>query len=681
MRRLLQLAALLFLCVGWASATNWYVNPTTGGTRYSASNTSGQCNGQSNSAYVSGTNQACPYNDARLLFNDPSVYGALGWVISGGDTVLISGYEQSTGLVGAIAGNSGGICPGVAYCAMPSVPSGTSGAHTRILGANYASCGTHVYGGDPAKLENFTVASSGSVAAAVDASQYVDLECLHIDGRGGSLVGIGLFTGNIGSPRTAANITLNNLTIQGFNTGISGSIAGLFTVNDVWLYMNGSSGWNLDDGTAYPSTGSIVSSYLAIDWSGSREEDPIVHAIPVANGGSHDDLGGGYGDGFGTPATHLDVSLDHARFSYNTQDGFDMTHGSDSTVIVTNSVAFGNMGGSIKIGAENIATRYNNTLMNNCQRMHDPITGAQTGYNTNLSDFCRAAGDQTPLSFMTTAQFIGSAYAVGTAVTGTDTHFTTQVSIGDVVAPVDFPFSTYGGITVTHITDDLHITVSSSYPTNWGSSGSPLHFVYIPGGTPSSSSVVTVYHDTNIGYGATVIDGGCGTGTVAGGGYNFVGADPSYCPGVQVLFKNNIMLGILNTVCGANPGCGSGTAVPGMWAGGITPTTQDYNLYYNLQSNSGLCVGAHDICASNPLFVSQPANSITAESQLDNYNFNLSSSSGAIAAGVTIAGQTADQAGVSWASPPSIGALQYGSSPGPTYTVILGGKVYGGTIP
>ena len=78
-----------------------------------------------------------------------------------------------------------------------------------------------------------------------------------------------------------------------------------------------------------------------------------------------------------------------------------------------------------------------------------------------------------------------------------------------MVAPSDFPFSTYGGITVTHITDDTHITVSGSYPTNWGSLGSPLHFLYIPGGTPSSSSVVSWYFNSDSGYGATTIEGTC----------------------------------------------------------------------------------------------------------------------------------------------------------------------------
>src|ERR1035437_6931544 len=64
---------LLFLfCTIPAFATTWYVNAT-GGTRYSVNITSGQCNGQSPTAYPgSGVNQNCAFGDVRYLWTDNS---------------------------------------------------------------------------------------------------------------------------------------------------------------------------------------------------------------------------------------------------------------------------------------------------------------------------------------------------------------------------------------------------------------------------------------------------------------------------------------------------------------------------------------------------------------------------------------------------------------------------------
>jgi hypothetical protein len=277
---------------------------------------------------------------------------------------------------------------------------------------------------------------------------------------------------------------------------------------------------------------------------------------------------------------------------------------------------------------------------------------------------------------MTTAQYVGNAYAVGTAVTGVGTHFTTQVSIGNVVAPADFSFSTYGGITVASITDDTHLVVSGAYPTNWGSSGSPLHFLYIPGGTPSSSSVDTWYHNDIVGQAATVIDGSCLFGLQAGGGYASGTADSSYCTGYTFTFKDNGILGYVDSNCGSIPGCGSGTTAPQMW-GGILPTAQDYNVFYNLKSCPS--VGGHDTCSQNMAFVSQPTSPIGmgSESVMDAYNFTLTSA-GPTTLGITIAGQTTDQSGRAWASPPSIGALQYMSAA--ARTGAMGALITGATI-
>jgi hypothetical protein len=60
-----------------AVSTNYYVR-VDGGTRYSDANINGQCNGMANAAYPgSGVNQACAFNDVRLLYvKGPGTYCA-----------------------------------------------------------------------------------------------------------------------------------------------------------------------------------------------------------------------------------------------------------------------------------------------------------------------------------------------------------------------------------------------------------------------------------------------------------------------------------------------------------------------------------------------------------------------------------------------------------------------------
>ena len=90
------LVALFLMLTKAASAATWYVRPD-GGTRYSSAMTSGQCNGQADTPYPGqGVNQPCAFKDARYLYNDGSYatgssFPAWGWVIAGGDTVILRG--------------------------------------------------------------------------------------------------------------------------------------------------------------------------------------------------------------------------------------------------------------------------------------------------------------------------------------------------------------------------------------------------------------------------------------------------------------------------------------------------------------------------------------------------------------------------------------------------------------
>jgi hypothetical protein len=92
------------------------------------------------------------------------------------------------------------------------------------------------------------------------------------------------------------------------------------------------------------------------------------------------------------------LNVDHGTFRWNTQDGFDSLHLSDDLkatphVTISDSLSEGNMGETFKLGGATSAA-YNNLSIADCERLDAPFPGNPTGYNTNLTDFCRAGGDQ-----------------------------------------------------------------------------------------------------------------------------------------------------------------------------------------------------------------------------------------------------------------------------------------------
>jgi hypothetical protein len=146
----LALFFILLFTAGFAHATTtWFVR-VDGGTRFSSAVTTGQCDGQADVAYPgSGTNQHCAFNDFRYLWSDNSG-NANAWVIVGGDIVVIRGCTHLSSQqnpsdpdcrIGYDNDNSGappnewcGSGNPNSSCFPPPIPSGTSGAHTQILG-------------------------------------------------------------------------------------------------------------------------------------------------------------------------------------------------------------------------------------------------------------------------------------------------------------------------------------------------------------------------------------------------------------------------------------------------------------------------------------------------------------------------------------------------------------------
>lgn len=387
---------ILFLPASCYAATTWYVR-TDGGDR-------SQCTGRANAAYPgTGKNLNCAFRHPYFLFVPDRSYGEKpSWLVAGGDTVIIANGSYRMGYKGPQPHDSWQFCPGDPFgCHMPPLPGGTPEHHTRLLGEEYKEC-RH----KPVLLGGYGV----DRVLDLSNSAFVDVQCLEITDHS-SCARIGNFnncrsnfplddyaSNGIVSSRNTHDVALTDLDIHGLSAnGIRGPAGNAITATRVRIAGNSASGWNFDDGSGTPSSGKISFSYVTVEWNGCSEEYPFTHRLPYNN--CSDDNSAGYGDGLGTASVTAAEGwywkIDHSTFRYNTQDGLDLLHVSDpnSTVEITNSTFYGNMGNQVKLGALRTATFRNNVVIGNCRYLSLPHPDLPAGYNAHLSDFCRAGGN------------------------------------------------------------------------------------------------------------------------------------------------------------------------------------------------------------------------------------------------------------------------------------------------
>jgi len=581
------------------SATTWYIR-TDGGTRYSAKVTGGQCDGRADARYPGkGVNQHCAFNDVRYLWNDGSVgsgFPSWGWVIAGGDTVVIRGCAALPGQVnpsnptcrigwdnGTANSSSNPWCwyapgnYGSPYgCFNPPIPAGTAGAHTRILGA-CAVTGT-CSSGTSTTLGSLTQLFGGfgdQIVLNLADTQYVDIEGLEITEHNGkciqygspayprgcsnSLPGLDDYAHNgILTNNATRHIQLQDVSVHGFTaSGIWGPIGGPIIMTRVQVNFNGFAGWNFDDGKRTSNAGgsSIAASYVTMEGNGCDEQYPIVNTqFPAFV--CYDDNSGGFGDSWSGQDTPIEsFSCDHCAQRYNTKDGFIGPHVDIAHLTITNSESYGNMGQQWKWGAAPGSTTVfeNNLTVGNCRRMAEPLPGAPPGYNRHLSDFCRAAGDV-------------------------------------------FSFNT------------------------------------------GANGTVLFSNNTTVGYSATIFDLDC--------------RPKNTCSATHFIFRNNIVLGY------QNPRYNSET--PGLFYLNDTSVKvgQDHSLFFNLRSRPCSLFGNSDSICDSPEFVGQPPLTLANEAQLDHFNFHLTNRSPAIGHGIAISGIARDYYGNARPNAPSIGAVE-----------------------
>lgn len=588
-----------------ASAKTWFVRPD-GGNRYDAKEfTAGQCDGKADAPYPGhGTNQHCAFFDVRYMYM-VGTYGNVGWVIDGGDTVVIHGCRAlksqqhsdaphcriGTDTDRATNNPDDFWCHGTVTCSIPSPPSGTPSQHTRILG----DCAYGTYRCNPIDKypyinNNLTQLFGGfglGVTFYLNGSRYVDIEGIELTTHNGKCARYGtmhpLPSCNRGAPNSdqadqgittdekTSNILLQDVYVHGFSSnGITGAIGGPLVLNRVNISFNAFAGWNFDDGRSTPNGphSSVEQHYLFMVGNGCQEEYPITHPQFPAKG-CWDSQTGGFGDAWSGQNADMDsFTCDHCYIAYNTKDGAMGPHTSIKAISLINSEWVGNMGQSGKWGQQNNAAFLfqNNLLIGNCMRMSEQLPGAAQNFDehinlpgSGLSGYCRASG---PL------------------------------------------FDYFSG------------------------PNSSVHF--------NNNTIVT--------YQPTVFEPGC--------------SSSKACHSSPLYFTNNIVLGYV-----------SGFRAPPFNAGeqpslfykddDSVVIVASHNIWDGVKSEDGTCGRNGNLCNTDPQLVNQVADlHLAKQTLLDNFNFHPSATSPAIRRGAPVAGLTTDIYGKPRAIPPTIGAVE-----------------------
>ena len=604
MRRAVLLCLFMLFALP-AFAKTWFVRPD-GGNRYDAKEyTAGQCDGKADAPYPGhGTNQHCAFFDVRYMYM-VGTYGNVGWVIDGGDTVVIHGCRvlksQQNGdaphcRIGTDTDRSANNpddfwCRGTQTCSIPSPPSGTAAQHTRILGdCAYGTYRCHPVDQYPYTDSNLTQLFGGfgvGVTLYLNGSRYIDVEGIELTTHNGKCARYGTThplpgcvrntpysdqaDQGITTDQKTSDILLQDVYIHGFSSnGMTGPIGGSMVLNRVNISFNAFAGWNFDDGKPTPNGphASVEQHYVTMVGNGCQEEYPIVHTQFPAKG-CWDSQTGGFGDAWSGQNGDLDsFTCDHCYIVYNTKDGAMGPHTSIKSIALTNSTWIGNMGQAGKWGQQANATFLfqNNVLVGNCMRMSEQLPGAAQNFDgrvnlpgSGLSGYCRAAG--------------------------------------------------------------------------------PL-FDYFSG--PNSS--VHFNNNTVITYQPTTFEPSC--------------SPAKACHSSPLYFTNNIVLGYTSTFREAPFNAGQPPALFYKDDEAVA-IIASHNLWDGVKNDEGTCGKNGNVCNVDPQLVNQPSNlRLAKQILLDNFDFRPSATSSANRRGIPVNGLTTDFYGKPRPNPPSIGAVE-----------------------
>lgn len=564
-----------------ASGTTWYIRLDGG--------TNTQCTGTTNAPYPgTGVNQPCAYNHPYQMLTYSGTWAAM----QGGDTIQFEDQgpyylgEENQGVGQDWSSQLGGICPTPngygGNCVLPIIPSGSATNPTRIIGANAGGCHNSSHTGlvNPTVLEG-----SGWGAFAVldvQGSNYVTISCIEVTqpdtctrlgngaGKCGSTNNYVSFGGIVFSYLTAqgpSNLTLQDVAVVGISAnGILGShintsSSDVMTASDVYIIGNGTAGWNGDGGgcgTSCESVGTMNLSYLTVDWNGCVAVKPYNINVPSSQNAynyCYDDGNDGYGDGFvQIAAGNVTLNVTHSHFGWNTQDGFDSLHLSDDVthspaVNISDSWSEGNEGQTFKLGAGATSSAINNVSISNCRVLatasNFPLN--PPGWNTGLSDFCRAAGDQWAFQMDN-----------GSAITlENNTSVGYGATMYDFECAYDAPNCVANGASVVFVNN-----ISKGFPDP-GNSNLLASGIYFGGGNPLSNpgSIIT----NNL---WDTMATGCPTSAAGSAEKNYLCADP-------LLAGESDINAINPNLTSASPAIGAGTPLsndPTDYSGVVRPS-------------------------------------------------------------------------------------------------------------
>jgi hypothetical protein len=316
---------------------------------------------------------------------------------AGGQFNIYSDYNYTDGQITAVTTDPGGTTGTFTFV--------STNASKFTVAAQQAESGTD----NSRDSGTFTLPiTHADVAPATDSGTIYFAGHCNTPGQNGDTVNGAIVFEQAAGDQGPSNLTMKDVAVHGTrNSGIVGAkINTLGTdvtnMSDIYLFGNGSAGWNTDSinggcGTNCESTGTINISYIDVQWNGCKEIEP--------NGGTYGGNGynycvdqqfGGYGDGLTMLSTGGTWNWSHVVASFNAQDGFDSLHVGDDTatrptINATDIYAEGNEGQSIKGGGGKM-TLTNSIGIANCDLFAagSNFPSYPNGWNALAGMRCRA---------------------------------------------------------------------------------------------------------------------------------------------------------------------------------------------------------------------------------------------------------------------------------------------------
>ena len=602
----------------------WYVRPD-GGTRWSAKRASSeyspyvtaQCDGAHDAPFPAkgtmnmlgvvsnGINQPCAFNDYRFLWDDQT-YGNSQWVIAGGDTVLLRGGPWRVGFDPAGANPQwcygGG---GTFGCSNPTIPAGTATQPTRIVGENYASCHTGNVA-DRSKMTQifgvFGVYSPMNIGGA----QYLEVDCLEITRHSQCTLG-GLPASSL--PPCSKNAPVDDYDSDGIEENNTTSNV---VLNDLWIHGHPGRG------IKGPIGGPITANRIDIAYNEAAGWDfDDGNSTPFGPGAafyfnfSTIEWSGCYQE---YPIVHANpAAACYGQSNQGYGDGIGSAPGQGLDVYIDHSsfhhnIQDGEDFGHVDVGQHVFSITNSTSFANGGQQF-------KWGWGFTTINF------ENNLILANCNRFLEP-------IPGTPAQF----NIG--------------------MNDNCRANDALSFNFQQGTQAL------------FANNTVVTYAPVTIDFKCVPITENIDPAT---------GKGQTSCTNAVFTIKNNLFKAYGDPFY-TNAGGYGGHGSPGLFCGaGCNETTnnigtiiRDSNIYAGFASCPANSVSyaihgtsTNESC-SDPKFVGQPA-SIVNQTTLDNFNFALSSTSPGKGAGVNIAGLGADYNGFPYASPRSMGALEFGS--------------------